>query len=332
MAKKIVYFLGTILLLFAIATIVGIKWFNDLWFKEQPNYLTYTHDSHPINFEWASGTYGDFVEPHEALIIPLMISGIPFKFYLQFDTGAPTTLIYGNTLKALQAHGLNITEIRKDDKHYIEHLSFRLGGSKIEMYMPQILESFGSSFDIEDSTQNLKLGTIGADFMDNRITLIDFKLNSLQLFQERPAWIAALAGFKSFDFTGRRFMLPARIDGIELELFYDSGSSAFGLITSKNRYEDFTDSQVKEIEYKANRFGESLPIHHKNTDKEIEIGNALLDLKRVSYVDMYANYQQFITPFTRIGGWLGNKPFTESTMILDTKSQEFIVIKSSPVP
>jgi hypothetical protein len=34
-----------------------------------------------------------------------------------------------------------------------------------------------------------------------------------------------------------------------------------------------------------------------------------------------------MTPFTKIGGWLGNKPFVESTLILDTQKQAFMVIE-----
>ncbi|MGK0388409.1 MAG: hypothetical protein ACI94Y_001138 [Maribacter sp.] len=44
---------------------------------------------------------------------------------------------------------------------------------------------------------------------------------------------------------------------------------------------------------------------------------------------MYADYQKIMTSFTRIGGWLGNKPFTKNTLILDTQEQEFIVFESS---
>jgi len=52
----------------------------------------------------------------------------------------------------------------------------------------------------------------------------------------------------------------------------------------------------------------------------------MLDLKRISYVDMYTKYQKFIAPFSKIQGWLGNKPFTESILILDTKAEEFVVV------
>ena len=39
----------------------------------------------------------------------------------------------------------------------------------------------------------------------------------IQLFQEQPEWMSSLPDFKPFNFKGRRFMLPAEIDGKELE-------------------------------------------------------------------------------------------------------------------
>lgn len=300
-----------------------------MWFKDTPNYLTFYSDSKPINFDWVENTYEGFIEPHDAIIIPVRIKGISYKFYLQFDTGSQSTLIYRNALKSLKESGTSIKEITKDGKQYVQNIDLLLGGSEINMTMIKILENYGSSFNKNDTINKIVLGTLGADFMDKRITLVDFKNQFIQIYNERPKWMVALTNFKPFNFKGRRFMLPAKIDGKKLELFYDSGSSAFGLITSKNRYDNYTDKVIKEIEYDANRFGDALPIHHKPTDMILEIGSVDLGLKRVSYVDMYANYQKFMTPFTRIGGWLGNKPFTESTLILDTKKQEFIIIKSS---
>ena len=329
MVKKITYAFLAIFLLLTIVGIFGIRHFNNLWFKETPNYLIYSSEAKPMDFRWSSNTYGDYFEPHEAMLIPVQMAGIVNPLYFQFDTGAPTTLIYGNTLKSLGEAGIDVAEIAKGDRRYVQSLDFVLGGNNTSAAMIQILENYGNPIDQSDTTRALKIGTIGADFMDQRITLIDFKNEVIQIYNERPHWMSSLSGFQAFAFDGRRFMLPTQIAGKELELFYDSGCSAFGLITSKKRFDDYTDEKEKEVKYEGKRFGESLTIHHKSSNETMEIGHATLPLKRISYVDIYADYQRFMTPFTRIGGWLGNKPFTESTLILDTKKEEFIVIEST---
>ena len=63
-----------------------------------------------------------------------------------------------------------------------------------------------------------------------------------------------LPKFESFDFTGRRIMLPAKIKRKEYELFYDSGCSAFGLITIKKRFDEYTDKNTAAyISYNAKK-------------------------------------------------------------------------------
>lgn len=121
-------------------------------------------------------------------------------------------------------------------------------------------------------------------------------------------------------------MLPVEVQGKQLEFFYDSGCSAFGLLTSKNRYDNYSNEADKEIRYAANSFGTSIPVYHKTSSEPIEIGNATLSMRRVSYVDWHDRLQGFFSRFTKIGGWLGNKPFVDEVLILDTKMEEFLVV------
>jgi len=326
MLKKIGLALAVVLLLLAIIAAFGVRHFNNLWFVEKSINLTYTTDYKPINFRWSGNKYSNYVEPHEAILIHVKIEGFAQKFHVQFDTGAPSTIIYGNPLKSLQALNPSLKDTVKNDKRLLQRLEFTLGGSHVNATMIEVLEGYGRFFGSGDTIKSIKLATIGADFLFNRVTSIDFKNKTIQLHNQRPDWMATLPKFKPFSFEGRRFMLPAKINGKKINLLYDSGCSAFGLITSKNRYDDYTDKNEKEITYEGNRFGESLTIHHKKSKANIEIGNANLDLKRISYVNIYADFQGFLAPFSKIGGWLGNKPFIESTLILDTQKEEFIVI------
>lgn len=328
MLKKIGLAIVVLFVLLTILVSLQVKAFNDLWFKDSMSHFGLDYQSTPIHFQWSVGTYDQYVEPHEAILIPVKIEGFSNPFYWQFDTGAAHSLIYERTVEALKQGGLEIENRVLDGEQYATHLSCHFGGQKWGLKMIKVLKGYGASIDKNDTLQPIKLGTLGADFMKGKITLINFKNQYIQLFEERPDWMASLGHFKSFSHDGRRFMLPVEIEGNELELFYDSGCSAFGLITSANRYKKFTNLGDKEIKYEGNRFGESLTIFHKNSDKRISIGGMQLNLERVSYVDIYSSLQKFMTPFTRIGGWLGNKPFIEHAIIFDTKREEFIVVKN----
>jgi len=328
MVKKLSYFILILLLLFTIIGIFGVRWFHNMWFKETPVHLKYDISSKPIDFNWNTNTYGAYFEQHSSMLIPVKIKDLPNKFYFQFDTGSPSTMIYGNTLKSLKSSGLNVRKIIKENKSYLEEIHLDFNRNETDMFSVRILEDYGESFNVSDTINEIIIGTIGADFLHNRIAVINFKSQFLQLYTKRPNWMNALTTFKPFSFKGRRFMLPAKIDGSALELFYDSGSSGFGLITTKNRYDKLTDKSTEEYIFDANRFGDPIPIHYKYTEKRIEIGGVNLDLKSVSYVNMYASFQKLMTPFTKIGGWLGNKSFTESVLILDTQKKEFTILEN----
>jgi len=282
-----------------------------------------------MTFSWAGDSIGGHYEAQAAMIMPLKIEGLPHKFYMQFDTGSPYSFIYEKDLISLKKIGLNLEEVVKDESRYIKHLAFELGGNKISASMIKILKNYGNTFSAADTMGNIKIGTIGSDLLEHRITAIDFANQHVQVYQNRPDWMASLPPFQAFDFQGRRIMLPGVVDGKSLELLYDSGCSAFGIITTRNRFKRYTNEQTEAIAYGANSWGSSIPIRSKITNQNLRIGNTDLSMGRASYVDMYAWTQRFVTPFTRIGGWLGNRPFTQSTLILDTKKQEFIIVESN---
>ncbi|PQJ78615.1 hypothetical protein [Polaribacter porphyrae] len=328
MKKKIGYILLILFGLLLIGASVGIWKFNNALFKEKPNYLKYTFEDKPIHFNWAANSTGsgDYAEPQAAMTIPLKIEGIKHQFYMQFDTGAPNSYIYENDLKSLRKIGLDIKEVVNGKVRCVKNLNFILGVNHIEATMIPILKNYGHNFDKNDTLKRIGIGTIGSDFLENKITSIDFKNQKIQLFDKKPNWMKSLPDFKKFDFTGRKIMLPVKVDHKDYEFLYDSGCSAFGLITIKSRFEKYSNAKTEEIKYDAKSWDDKIPIRSKYTDHLFTVGSATLTLKRVSYVDMYTITQPLVTPFTRIGGWLGNQPFNESMLILDTKKEEFVVI------
>lgn len=327
--------IGYVFLGLAIAVVVGatviVGKFNKRFFKERPNLLAYSYNSESIQFQWAGQQFEDYREPHAALVIPVVIEGIPRKFSIQFDTGTPNSTIYERPLASLIAYGWTAEMEGEKGAQMAKNIQFSLGGNKVDITSIQVLENYGEPIDWQDTTRIIRLGTIGSDFIDGKVTMIDFKNQVIRLYEDRPEWMVSLSGFDSFAYQGRRLMLPVEIGGRKRQLLYDTGCSAFGLITSKNRFKKYSDKDVAEIAYVGNSWGASWPIHHKASSTIMKIGGSDVPLRRISYVDLYGNWQRFMTPFTRIGGFLGNKPFLESTMILDTKKQEFIVIESNIV-
>ncbi|MEL7122364.1 MAG: hypothetical protein AAFO07_23160 [Bacteroidota bacterium] len=326
--KKIfLYTLAGLLLLVIAGGIIGIQYFKNDWFKERPNYIIFQHVNPSVAFKWGKHKYENYTEPHDAMIVPIKIKGLPHQFYMQFDTGSPFSFINKKPFESLKEYGLDYHSFEEEDLPFITNVELLLGENVISSDHLRVRNN-GSTIDFADTSKWHRLGTLGTDIMADKITVIDFVNNTIEFYEERPAWMANLSGFQDFDFRGRRFMLPASIQGKEMELFYDSGSSAFGLLTSKNRFDAYTDPEVEEINYSANSHGKSIPVHHKPSDEMMLIGNEEVSLNRISYVEWHDKWQGFFSQFTKIGGFIGNKPFLTSALILDTQQNEFLVLKN----
>jgi len=327
MIRKLALGFFALVLLLLVAAILYIIYFNNQIFQDSPNRLSYKKDTCEIHFQWAKQQFGGHLESHTAMVIPATIAGTKYKAFFQLDSGTPHSYIYGKTLSSLR--DIDIAMGRDTlSGTILQDLDITLGGNEITFRQVSIMSNYGKEVVRDDTIKSIMLGTIGADFLDDRITAIDFKLQTIQLYDHRPPWMNDIKSFKDFEFKGRRFLLPVQINDQDMTLLYDSGCSAFGLITSKNRYLKYGASDLKEISYQGNRWGEALPIYHKPSESILRIGGSELSLERVSYVDMFGNFQRFVTPFTSIGGFLGNMPFLDHVLILDTQSMQYAVVES----
>lgn len=326
--KKIIgyIFLG-LLCLSLIFGFISIKKINTNFFKERPAYLQLSHQSEPMHFKWTNSNIEGHIEKQTSMLLPVKIGTLEHNLNMQFDTGAPNSYIYENDLISLRKLGHDIKEIKKDGARFVENLEIEMGGQQISLSMIMIYPNYGSNFNSEfNPNTNYIIGTIGSDILVDRITSIDFKNQQLQFYEKRPTWMNDMNGFKPFDFPGRRVMLPVTVDGEAYEFLYDSGCSAFGLITTKQRFNKYTDNTTPIVTYDAKSWDDKIHINSKPSDHLFTIADKQLPLKRVSYVDMYAMLQPIAPFFTRIGGWMGNQSFNKSQMILDTQTNQFAII------
>ncbi|MEL6673271.1 MAG: hypothetical protein AAFR61_13800 [Bacteroidota bacterium] len=325
MKKILLYFFLGLLLLLIIGGIVGARYIQNQWFRDRPNYVSLTASGAPIPFAWDTTQYPDHVELHDAMRVPVRIPGLPFKFYMQWDTGSPLSFWNKSTVSALQRYGRSWEVEAKEETQWLKDVQLEVGSMPVEMTRLRLLHQ-GAEWDLGDTLAEYRLGTLGTDLMEGHVTLVDFARQELRFFAKKPAWMDTLPAFQSFDFQGRRLMLPATIQGKEMELFYDSGASAFGLLTSKNRYDAYTDPDEPEIHYEANAFGNDIPVYHKLSPIVATMGGTKVPLQRISYVKWYDKMQGFLSSFTDIGGWMGNLPFLETVLIVDAQTQSFLVL------
>ena len=324
--KKFLYLLLTALLLSTTGVFGAYHFFKNQFYSASPNSLTLAGGLQPFEFTWVGQKFSeDYSEPHSAILLPVTVPGIPEPLYMQFDTGAPSTFFRSGCLESLQERGVVFDLIEQEGRSFVRKFELSVGGNRMVLEPARVMQR---DIHIEwDKPVNV-IGSIGADFADNVVIAIDFPAEHIHLFRERPKSFAALGSFSPFEFNSRRIMLPTTIDGEDMQVFWDSGCSSFGLFTSKYHFDRYADKDESGIEFGANRFGSSVPAHHKPCSLVATFGETLVPLKRVSYVQAYAGLQSMFGGFID-GGFFGNKSLTESTLILDTTSNEFLVLNRS---
>lgn len=326
--KRVLYILLGLALLVVAGAYGGFFYFKSQFFRDIPNTLTFAESTKSIPFLWSVEEHGEYTENHAAMLIPVTIPGLPKTLYMQFDTGSQYSFLRSEALDAFKLRGVTLDLYQEKDGYYVPEFAADIGGNQA-VWKPCRVLGRAAQIDWEDLEAINIIGTLGTDFIEGKVCSIDFAGKQIRLHDERSDEMNALGAFIPFSFEGRRIVLPATIDGATTQLFYDSGCSSFGLLTSQYHFERYSNSDDLEINLSVGRHGDSVAVHHKPCDLTVMFGNSELPLERVSYVELYGFLQNTVGRLID-GGFLGNKCLLKSTLILDTQTSQFLVVPSTP--
>lgn len=183
--------------------------------------------------------------------------------------------------------------------------------------------NYGEAVNWDDPNSVNIIGTIGTDLLEKRIIVLDLKRSYCSFLEKIPG--NSFNGFSDFKFTKRRILLPATIDGENLKLLYDSGTSAFELITSQDKWQKWITKNSRIKTEQGNSWGNKLKIISAPVSKKIKIGSSNLDLTEITYMDGTSYIQNLLMRFSGMQGMIGNKLLIGRTVILDCKNQKFKV-------
>lgn len=319
------YVFGGLLLLVALGVWGGIRVVKARFFAETPNRLTIVGNLSTVPFEWATSRHDDYFEQHAAILLPVTIPGIDKQLYMQFDTGSPSSFLRSGCMESLAERGVEFELYTDDETTRVKHFEVDVGDNHVVLEDGWVVKR--ELFIDWEKPYNV-IGSLGADFIDGRVCAFDFPARKLHLRKERTEEFKSLGTYEAFRFPGRRIMLPAKIRETEFELFYDSGCSPFGLFTSKYHYDCYADEDSEPLSLDINSFGNGIPVHHRSCSLDVTFGKTAVPIKRVSYVDQYSGMQSLFGGFID-GGFMGNKFLIDSTLILDVKAKEFLLVANS---
>lgn len=290
--KRIVFTILFVLVLGMIGTYI----YFDQKFTPEKNYLTVENESGNIPFTWLG-------KEKNVLLLPIHFPNDTVTYYLQFDTGSASTVFYSkaiNNLKQIHSNGE-----RAKTKFYI-------GKTKIMSDKFQVL-NMG-----DDENDTLKIiGTVGADILENRKTVINFKENFIVLnIAKKPTQFQG-KGF-DFKFKKRKIVIYGSLNGNEEKFLFDSGTSAYELLTNKEVWDKLKlpNSKIK-IEKSEQSWDKVLTTYTSNCNQNIQFGNKKIKLTNVTYVEGFSQTQYSMMKFSGMTGMLGNKIFLNNSLYID---------------
>ncbi|GAA0540183.1 hypothetical protein [Chitinophaga japonensis] len=273
---------------------------------------------HTVPLQW----YGDSVlarwEPHAALLLPVKFPHCPEQFYMQFDLGATYSMFYSQPLKEIQlAYPLAVQ--LKDSAAILPDGCFTTGSMPVRVTEMPVRQS---GLPAEDRYGCRIIGTIGADLVENKVVVIDYPQMTLCIGDSMPAGIRARITLSDFIFSGRRILLPARIRDKKTLLYFDTGSSAYELISNEATCRLLATPGGTSQQYQVNSWGKMITAHTLPTGDSITIASQKLPIRQVTYMTGMHHTQVEQMMKLGIGGMTGNKLFLHSVLVLDTRRRK----------
>lgn len=287
-----------LLFLIVLVLIITVGYFYfDRKFTPEANYLEIKNESGNIPVTWLGND-------KNVLLVPVHISGDTVTYYLQFDTGHSYTVLYAEAIKNIK--GISIDQ-------GLATASLTIGKTKVFSDQFKIIDNGRE----DDKNKSIKIiGTLGADMLENRKTLINFKENYLVFnISETPE------RFKNnlidFSFKKRHIIIPALLKGKKEKFLYDSGTSAYELLTYQEVWEDLKLPHAKIIKENVRSWNNTLTTFSTASNQTIQFRNTKVSLNEITYVQGFSKSQYLLMKFSGMTGMLGNKIFLKNSIYID---------------
>lgn len=289
-----------------------------------------------IRFDWhGENIFGKYY-PKVAMSIPVKIEHLPYKFCAQFDLGATTTMIYGNSFKPFSVHYPSV--LQKLDttlaphyhngqkSYFLKSLNITLDKTTFSNRNIALINNFGDEIpedSIHTPTQKL-IGTIAPDLFQGKILVIDFVHNRLKTFDELPKQYAK-AIFATAVIRKGRIKIPLSIGDSTYYVLFDTGSCIGDLLLDKETIQKFTDpNEAAENYLDGKSWGQTITFYAKTLKHSVLFKHKDLHIKKAifSNQDIDVNFNQE----EKIIGLIGPVLFSNNIIIIDYKKSRFGIL------
>jgi hypothetical protein len=290
------------------------------------NQLSVVPNGEWIEFSWSGANDINNPEALEALLVPVELKGHPGKFWMQFDLGAPITVLYSGKIASLQARDGGVVMRADKKQEYIDNISLQIGSQPVLAKALRVYKTKEPIHWNKPDEQQI-IGTLGSDFIDGRVLVIDYPNKRFALHSRLPADIEAGVNYGPLKFKERRLLIPFSLNGKTRDLMFDTGSSAYSLLTSESNWKALARPGAVATRSGINSWGNTLYVNEVATDASVKIGSTNFKLGKVAYVEGTSLMQDLLMRFSGMGGMSGNRLFLNKTIVVDTREQRFGISK-----
>ncbi|MFN8339406.1 MAG: hypothetical protein U0T36_10355 [Saprospiraceae bacterium] len=283
-----------------------------------------------IPFNWVgdsvSGKYFDKL----AITIPVTLDNLPHKFNMQLDLGATTTVIYGNSIKPYLDNYSELKNkidttlkfrIQSQTNYKFKNLTLKLGDVNFGERIIGHFKEFGD--DIPKDSINTKtekhIGTIAPDLFKDKILIIDYPKRRFCVAESLPKQFSKTQ-FRQYKIIDGRIKIPISINGKDEDVMFDTGSSIFALITTREKANEISSKPIVDS-LKISSWGDYYMVYGQTISKTIKFGQKNLN-KAIVYFDDKKGNADFYKE-EGIWGITGNSFFLNNVVIIDYKNQRF---------
>lgn len=287
-----------------------------------PNYLRIPEKEFKVNILWKGDSVNGNWEAHSALLLPVKLPGCSKQFYMQFDLGAPGTLFYKSSIQEIQSKYPRL-KMNINSSDILSDFRFLVGNTPVLADSAKVIAYQNNSIDWKNKESIEIIGTIGGDFIENRFVIFDFRSDRIIIGTELSKEIQESVKFTDFMYIRRTVLLPSEINGKKTVLYFDTGSSAYPLLTDKQTAESLARPGTGSTQNPVRSWNRTLTATTFETSDSISIASKKIPIKKVTYMQGASDTQIAQMMKMGIGGMTGNKLFIGSILVLDTKNKKF---------
>jgi hypothetical protein len=173
------------------------------------NHLILPEDDYEVPFKWIGDSVNAKWEPFAAMLLPVKLSGCTRTFYMQFDLGAPYSVIYGPKLKAINSK-YRLMPALADTALTVNDLVFMIGTKKLTA-RKMIVKNHGIA-KLNPGKKSVDIiGTIGTDLLTDKTLIIDYPGQKMTISDQVPGRLLSRITLTDFMFVRNSILLPVTI-------------------------------------------------------------------------------------------------------------------------